>query len=117
MSLTLFEAETTVIQSHDFMKEIADFKLEKGFCGQLQEVNIDSDGLSVNMNITLAGNLSLVSHDAYTGETDVTTLGAVLVDNVSFSLDDIDEICIPDSDGGDSGDGDSGDGDSGDGDY
>ena len=29
MSLTLFEAETTVIQSHDFMKEIADFKLEK----------------------------------------------------------------------------------------
>ena len=107
MSLTLFEAETHVIQSHDFMKEIADFKLKNGFCGQLQEVKIDDPDFSVNMNITLEGSLSLVSHDEYTGEADVTTLGAVLMDDVSLSLKEIDAICAPDLGDGDSDDGDS----------
>jgi len=106
MSLTLYEAETNVIQSHDFMKEIADFKLENGFCGQFQEVKIDDPNFSVNMTITLTGNLSLVLPDDELGETDVKSLGAVLVDDISFSLEDINEICIPDSDDGDSGDGD-----------
>jgi len=102
MSLTLFEAETHVIKSDDFMDEIASFKLENGFCGQLTEVDIDAEGLSVNMNLMIHGSLSLASVDEDTGETDVRTLGAVLVDNISFSLEEIHEICVPNSGDGES---------------
>ena len=105
MSLTVFEAETHVIESDGFMKKIADFKLEKGFCRQIEWVDLGDDRLSVNMNITVDADLSL-SFAESTEETFVATVGAVLEDDVSISVEDIRAICLPDSGDGDSGDGD-----------
>ena len=94
MSLTVFEAGTIEVESVDFIDDIADFKLEKGFCDQLEAVDIDAEGLSINMNIAINGSLSLSSTDG-DGGTEVQTFGAVLEDNISLSVDKIDAMCFP----------------------